>query len=252
MNERDFKPSYMAQRSDIEKLVFPNTRSVLDVGCSTGTLGAAIKARTGAQVFGIELSQEMAQVASAHLDKVFVGDAAEIILQGKIQDLKFNTIIFADVLEHLADPWAVLEGAVKYLDQDGTIIASIPNIRHISTLYSLVVKGYWPYRERGVHDKTHLRFFTKRNIFELFENADLSIDRIKVNYRIIERPHRLNRFARFLAIPGLRDFIAFQYLIRARATIVNPAPVKVGADDNSHGAETGNVLRAKSSSSLHT
>jgi len=226
MNERDFNPSYIRQRSDIEKLVSPNTRSVLDVGCSTGTLGAAIKARTGAQVFGIELSQEMAQLASAHLDKVFVGDAAEIILQGKMRDLKFDTIIFADVLEHLAVPWAVLKGVIEYLEPRGIIIASIPNVRHIDTIYSLVGKGCWPYRDRGIHDRTHLRFFTKKNIVELFESTGLSIDRIKANYRIIERPHRLNRFAKFLAMPGLRDFLAFQYLILARLTSIAPALVE--------------------------
>lgn len=225
MNERNFNPSYVGRRVDIERLVSPDARAVLDVGCSTGALGAAIKARTGAQVFGIELSQEMAQVASAHLDKILVGDAVEIILQGKLQDLQFDTIIFADVLEHLADPWAVLKGVVRYLEAGGIIIASIPNVRHISTIYNLVVKGCWPYRDRGIHDRTHLRFFTKKNIVELFESTGFSIDRIEANYRIIERPHRLNRFARFLAISGLKSFLAFQYLIRARLASIGPALV---------------------------
>ncbi|MCK4948010.1 MAG: class I SAM-dependent methyltransferase [Candidatus Aureabacteria bacterium] len=216
MDIRDLNPSYIGQRPDIERLVSPNAKTILDIGCSTGTLGAAIKARTGARVFGIELSQEMAHVASDRLDKVFVGDAAEIILQGKMQDFRFDTIIFADILEHLIDPWSVLRGAARYLENDGTIIASIPNVRHLDTIFNLVFKGNWPYRERGIHDQTHLRFFTKRNIMELFDSADLSIDTIKTNYRFIERGHRLNRFAKFLAIPGMRNFLAFQYLIRAQ------------------------------------
>ena len=216
MDIRDLNPSYIGQRPDIERLVSPNAKTILDIGCSTGTLGAAIKARPGARVFGIELSQEMAHVASDRLDKVFVGDAAEIILQGKMQDFRFDTIIFADILEHLIDPWSVLRGAARYLENDGTIIASIPNVRHLDTIFNLVFKGNWPYRERGIHDQTHLRFFTKRNIMELFDSADLSIDTIKTNYRFIERGHRLNRFAKFLAIPGMRNFLAFQYLIRAQ------------------------------------
>jgi predicted TPR repeat methyltransferase len=78
MNRTDFNPSYVGQRRDIERLIPPNAKNVLDVGCSTGTLGAAIKAKTGARVFGIELSEGMAHEALSRIDKVFVGDAAEI------------------------------------------------------------------------------------------------------------------------------------------------------------------------------
>jgi 2-polyprenyl-3-methyl-5-hydroxy-6-metoxy-1,4-benzoquinol methylase len=186
------------------------------VGCSTGALGAAIKARTGAEVVGIELSVDMAHEAGKQIDKVFVGDAAEIILQGKLDGYRFDTIIFADVLEHLADPWAVLNKAVKYLDADGTVITSIPNIRHIDTICNLVFRGRWPYRDRGIHDRTHLRFFTKRNIYDLFNGAGLAIEVVKTNYRFLDRPHYMNRFARPLAIPGVRNFLAFQYLFRGR------------------------------------
>ncbi len=77
----------------------------------------------------------------------------------------------------------------------GLIVASIPNVRHYSTIFSLVVRGYWPYRDRGIHDKTHLRFFTLKNIKELFLDANLDIISIVRNYRIIERPHKYNRYA---------------------------------------------------------
>jgi 2-polyprenyl-3-methyl-5-hydroxy-6-metoxy-1,4-benzoquinol methylase len=221
MNKTDFNLSYIGHRADIQRLISPNAKSVLDVGCSTGMLGASIKAKTRAKVFGIELSEEMANQAVTRLDKVFVGDAEEILCQGMLDGQQFDTIVFADVLEHLVNPWAVLRKAVNYLHSDGTIVASIPNIRHIDTIYHLVVKGYWPYRERGIHDQTHLRFFTRRNIVELFENAGLAIDRIETNYRIFEKPHTLNRFSKFLAFPGIRNFLAFQYLIRAHR---DPSP----------------------------
>ncbi len=214
-NSSGFNPSYIGPRPDIERLISPNAKFVLDVGCSNGSLGGAIKAKTGAEVFGIELSEEMATEARTRIDRVWVGDAAAIITQGNLEDHRFDTIVFADVLEHLVDPWAVLGSATRYLAPDGTIIASIPNIRHVDTVYHLVVKGDWPYRDRGIHDRTHLRFFTKQTIVELFEGAGLEIDAIETNYRILERPHRFNRFAKFLAIPGLRNFLAFQYLVRA-------------------------------------
>ncbi len=217
MTPKDFNPSYVGPRPDIERLIDPDAKFVLDVGCSNGCLGSAIKAKTGAQVFGIELSEEMASEALTRLDRIFIGDASEIILQGKLDQCQFDTIVFADVLEHLVDPWVVLGAATSYLTPAGTIIASIPNIRHIDTLYHLIFKGYWSYRDRGIHDRTHLRFFTKQNIIELFEGAGLVIDTIETNYRILERPHRFNRFAKFFALPVIKDFLAFQYLVKAHS-----------------------------------
>ena len=216
MSKTHFNPSYIGQRSDIVRLIPFEVKLVLDVGCSTGVVGAAVKARTGAQVFGIEVSEEMANEAHDRIDKVFVGDATEIILNRKLDGYHFDAIIFSDVLEHLIDPWATLSAAATHLNPAGTIIASIPNIRHIDTLFNLVLKGYWPYRDRGIHDRTHLRFFTKKNIAELFENAGLSIDIFEANYRLLEKPHTLNRFSRFFALPGVKNLLAFQYLLVAR------------------------------------
>ena len=95
------------------------------------------------------------------------------------------------------------------------VVASLPNIRHYTTIRTLMFQGYWPYRARGIHDRTHLRFFTLRNIRELFASSGLSIRKLDRNYRIIERPHRLNRIAPLLALPLLREFFAFQYLVQA-------------------------------------
>ncbi len=218
MSQGHFNPAYVGRRGDIEKLIPSNAKLVLDIGCSIGTLGASIKESTGAQVYGIELSKEMAQEAASRLDKVMVGDAAEILAGGEWSNCRFDVIIFADVLEHMIDPWSVLKTAIRLLDAHGRVIASIPNIRHIDTVYNLVVKGYWPYRERGIHDRTHLRFFTKKNIMKMFAGAGLSIETIQTNYRIFEAPHRLNRYAQYLAFPIVRNFLAFQYLVRAGIT----------------------------------
>ena len=216
MTESNPQLAYIGPRNDVLKFVSVNSKKILDVGCSIGTLGAAIKEKTGGEVIGIEISKEMASVATQRIDKVIIGDAEELILEGKIQNYKFDTIIFADLLEHLKDPWSILAKAAGYLSSNGKIIASIPNIRHIDTIINLLWRGYWPYRDRGIHDKTHLRFFTKRNVIELFEDAGLSIEEIASNYRLVEKPHSINRFAKFFAIPGLRDFLVFQYLVLAR------------------------------------
>lgn len=212
-----FNPSYIGERSDIEALIPPGTISVLDVGCSNGTLGESIRKNFGARVVGIELMPDMAAVAVEKLDAVYQGDAETLLRGTELGDERFELIILADVLEHVTDPWGVLKLAVHKLAPGGAVITSIPNVRHVDTLYNLVIKGEWPYRDRGIHDRTHLRFFARKNISDLMASAHLRIDRQETNYRLIERPHRWNRFAKHVAkLPGVKPFLAFQYITLAR------------------------------------
>jgi len=212
----EFNPSYVGPRPDVLGLIPMEARAVLDVGCSIGVLGEAIKRRNNARVVGIEMDEAMASEAQQKLDRVIVGDVERMDLREHLSDEMFDCIVFADILEHLRDPWTFLKDVTACLRTSGTIVASLPNIRHVSTIKNLLIKGYWPYRDRGIHDRTHLRFFTLRNIRELFSSANLQITTIRRNYRIIEAPHRLNYFSKYLALPGLKDFLTFQYLIQAR------------------------------------
>lgn len=207
-------PAYVGPREDILRLVPEDARSVLDVGCSVGTLGRALRER-GARVVGLELDAAMAEEARAVLDEVHVGSVEDPQLLARLGDARFDCIVFADLLEHLVDPWGALRHFAGHLTEEGVVVASLPNIRHYTTIRTLLFQGDWPYRDRGIHDRTHLRFFTLRNVRELFDSAGLSIRRVNRNYRLIERPHRLNRVAPLLALPLLRDLIAFQYLVQA-------------------------------------
>ena len=212
----NFNKSYVGKRSDVLSLIPPTAKKVLDVGCSVGALGSTIKEHFGSEVVGIELMEDMAKEARKCLDKVFVGDVRSVFLSGKLKKNSFDVIVFADVLEHLQDPWEIVRLTKELLQPGGVLVVSLPNIRHISTLCSLIFKGYWPYRDRGIHDRTHLRFFTRRNVKELFKNEDFQIEKIRANYRIIERPHFLNKIAKVFALPVIRGFFAFQYLVRAK------------------------------------
>ncbi len=212
----NFNPSYTGSRDEILSLV-PEVKKVLDVGCSTGTLGKQIKQRDSKiEVVGIELNEQMAKIAKEKLDSVIVDDVEKVNLANYLAPNYFDCIVFADILEHLKNPWEILRSSVNFLNNEGIVIASIPNVRHYNTIISLLFKAYWPYRERGVHDKTHLRFFTLRNIQELFQYASLSIERIERNYRIIEKPSRINKLSKRFAIPFFKDLLTFQYLIVAK------------------------------------
>lgn len=217
MKINNFNPSYIGTRNDILDLIPNNIGKVLDIGCGIGTLGEQIKRRNNnVDVVGIELDEQMAELAREKLNNVITEDVDKINLADYFAPNYFGCIIFADILEHLKNPWDVLKNATNFLNNDGFIIVSIPNVRHYTTIVNLVFRGYWPYRERGIHDKTHLRFFALKNIKELFQYANLKIVRIERNYRIIESPNPLNRCTKYLVLPFLRNFFVFQYLVVAK------------------------------------
>lgn len=208
-----FNPSYIGRREDLLSLIPDDISKALDVGCSIGVCGEQLKQRFGAEVVGIELNEQMAKVAKEKLDREIIGDLDKINLADYLAPNYFDCIIFADVLEHLKNPWDVLKSAISFLSDGSVVIASIQNMRHYTTIINLIFRGYWPYRERGIHDKTHLRFFTLKNVIELFQYANLKIIRPQRNYRIIERPHSYNRFSKYFCFPPFREFLVFQYLI---------------------------------------
>jgi len=216
MKKITFNASYTSNRPDIEQLISPNARLVLDVGCSTGKLGESIKVKYGAYVVGIELSEEMADIAKTCLDKVLVGSVSSILLENQLDGYSFDTIIFGDILEHLVDPWETLKASNRYLKEEGYVIASIPNVRFIGTIINILFKGQWPHRERGIHDKTHLRFFTLKSIKEMFLDAGYEIIKLRRNYRFIDKPHYINRISKYFALPILKGFLTYQYLIVAK------------------------------------
>jgi predicted TPR repeat methyltransferase len=207
--------AYTGARPDLLALVPPGARRILDVGCSTGALGAALKVeRADAVVVGVEIDQELAAFAEDRLDRVLAEPVEQALAE--LAGERFDCVVCGDVLEHLADPWSVLRGLAALLEVSGAVVASIPNAGHLDTLLNLVLKRRWPYRERGIHDETHLRFFALANVRALFAQAGLEIVTLRRHYRLIDRPHRVNRIAPLLALPGLRELLAYQYLVLAR------------------------------------
>jgi len=210
-------PSYIGRRDDILSLIPDSINKVLDVGCSIGALGEQVKRRNNnVEVIGIETDEQMAKAAKEKIDRVIMADIERINLTDYFTPNYFDCIIFADVLEHLKDPWAILKNVTNLLTDSGFVIISIPNVRHYTTIFNLLFRGYWPYRERGIHDKNHLRFFTFKNIKKMLLDAGLNIIKIKRNYRIIESPSSYNRFSKIFAFYPFKDFITFQYLVVAK------------------------------------
>jgi 2-polyprenyl-3-methyl-5-hydroxy-6-metoxy-1,4-benzoquinol methylase/GT2 family glycosyltransferase len=172
---KEDKSYYENDREDVQNLINPNSKKILDVGCGKGKLGSVLKRKLGAEVWGVEYVSDIAVYAAEKLDMVINCSIEDAI--NKLPDKYFDTIIFADVLEHLIDPYNVLKKIRTKLSDKGEIVASIPNVRHWSVVKKLL-EGEWEYQEFGIMDSTHLRFFTRKSIFSMFEKAGLKITNI--------------------------------------------------------------------------
>ncbi len=169
------KPSgyYESKREDMLKYVPQNTKTTLEFGCGFGGFSSLLKERFNTESWAVEINKEAAQDAAKKLDKVINNDAAKSL--NYLPDNYFDCIILFDILEHLIDPFSLLGALKTKLTKKGVIIASIPNIRYYRTLFDLVVKGNWDYKDQGVLDKTHLRFFTYKSIVKMFNLLDFQI-----------------------------------------------------------------------------
>jgi 2-polyprenyl-3-methyl-5-hydroxy-6-metoxy-1,4-benzoquinol methylase len=156
-----------------------SANSVLDVGCSSGAFGGELRKLSRiTRLIGLEPNVEAAEVARSVYDQVFVGqfpDDQDQLPAGE----RYDAIYFNDVLEHMQQPELALAAAQHLLLPAGVVIASIPNIRHVSILARLIVQDEWRYTEVGILDKTHLRFFTARSIRRLFEEGGWDIERLE-------------------------------------------------------------------------
>lgn len=160
----------------ISELVGQGKR-VLDVGASTGFLAQTLRSH-GCAVTGIEIDPEAARQAEEFCDRVIVGDVEELDLEAELGREIFDVVVFGDVLEHLRDPLGTLERFKPLLKSDGYVVASVPNVAHGSVRLALL-QGKFRYRSLGLLDDTHLRFFTRASLEELFEDAGFFVSEMR-------------------------------------------------------------------------
>ncbi len=161
----DSTPAYYAfSRPEVVAVVAPKGKRILDVGCAAGAMGAAMLAAGAVEVAGVEVVPDAARRAREKLTAVY-GFDLEKCPELPYPDGYFDVITFADVLEHLRDPVAVLKHLRRYVKNDGAIVCSIPNVRHESVILPLLFNGTFKYEDAGILDRTHLRFFTLQEIY---------------------------------------------------------------------------------------
>ena len=163
---------YENMRKDILTHIPKDVKCLLSVGCGSGVTEAELVKRN-IKVVGIEINPEAAEMARKQGLIVLEGDALEIDI-GQSDD-SFDCLIYADVLEHLPDPVAVLRRHVEYLKNNGTVIVSVPNFRHYSVLWQLFIRCHIKYVDGGILDRTHLRITTRKMVLEWFDQVGLQI-----------------------------------------------------------------------------
>ncbi len=188
---------------------------ILEVGCADGAFLSVLKDRyASAELWGIELNKAEGDKARKFADNLIVGDVIEEL--DHLPDSGFDAIFFNDVLEHIVDPYRLVERIAKKTTEDGVVIASIPNVRYWRNLYNLIFKKDWQYEDTGILDKTHLRFFTCSTAGSLFSENGYEVLQVKgINKTKKRKVLRLNKLLR----GWLDDTLYLQYVIVAKPLV---------------------------------
>lgn len=192
-------------RTIIAGWVAPHSR-VLEVGPGEGIIGNWLKTHKECHLTGVEFVPEAAQAARKMFDEVLEGSIEDPLVHEQICVLApFDAIVFADVLEHLVNPWAVLRIAKSWLSPSGRVMISVPNVAHWIARFNLL-RGNWDYTDGYLMDRTHLRWFTRRTAQEMARQCGYTV----LSMEAVFKP----KFARLL--PNLMGY----------QTVLNLAPAK--------------------------
>lgn len=182
---------YANTRDDIVDALPRPIGSVLDVGCGSGGVGAGLRDAGASRLTGIEVVPEQAELARAQYDHVVAAPVEEALEQ---LEGPFDTILCLDVLEHLVDPEHVMRNLRDVAAPGARLQVSLPNARHVSLMVDLILRGTFGYTEWGHRDRTHLRWFTRRDIVEAMERTGWSVRRI--SHPELHRSRALDRITR--------------------------------------------------------
>ncbi|WP_081857822.1 glycosyltransferase [Thiomonas sp. FB-Cd] len=178
-NRADLKGQYHDHpRPEVFELRKHIPRLVLDVGCATGATGALIKTLCpDCRVIGVELNENAAEIARSRVDLVIDRPVEQIDLASYgISAHSIDTVILADVLEHMYDPWNFMLKLRAWITPDAQILVSVPNIKNLALINDLA-SGLFPYAREGLLDVTHIRFFTRMEITKLLKETGFVAER---------------------------------------------------------------------------
>jgi 2-polyprenyl-3-methyl-5-hydroxy-6-metoxy-1,4-benzoquinol methylase len=209
MSESEIADYYAAERPELLAFLRPHAPfgAALDIGCAAGLLGAGLQ-REGlvGACDGVELNFEAARLAETRLRSVWMGSLESAAAE--IPWTHYDLVILADVLEHLADPWAALRLLQARTAPGCKLLLSVPNVRHYKVSLPLLFRGEFRYEDAGIMDRTHLHFFTRGSLEETVRDCGWRIhalgSHMKKRYRRWYMPTRL-----------IEPFVAVQTMLLA-------------------------------------
>lgn len=215
-------PIHDAHNPDLLSMIPLSSKKIIEIGCSSGALAREFKKiAPSAYYFGVEIEASYADRADRYCDEILVLNIEKADEEFWKNQADKDCWVFGDTLEHLIDPWAVLKKIHASLPVGGVVVACIPNAQHWSIQARLSI-GDFRYENEGLLDKTHLRWFTRQTIIELFQGAGFDIE--DGLPRIFHEPAR----DRFLPLIGeiarvagadpevaISDSIPLQYVVKA-------------------------------------
>ncbi len=180
-----------ARADFVARLPLDPTARILEVGCGTGATGALARCRGRTSHYtGVELFEGAAEQARHLLDEVLVGDVEKLAFPW--QPCAFDALILSEVLEHLVEPWAVLERLWPFLRPGAMVLASSPNISHWRVVRELA-QGRFHLADQGVFDRTHMRWFTPDTFASMFERAGYEVLNVDPVTPFSERTRMISR-----------------------------------------------------------
>ena len=214
---REKKDSYFQlSREEMLPFVNNNALTIVEFGCGNGAFGSVVKRNIDCFYEGIEPISAFAELAKKNIDKISCTNVEDFIMEYKnsLNKDKYDVIVFNDVLEHLLNPYEVIENLKEMLNKEGTIVASIPNFLNYNSLIEIFSAKDFKYKDGGILDKTHLRFFTKKSIIRMFEDAGYQIVEIKGIHQTVNSM-KFN-ILNFLSLGYIDEFKFLQFAVVAK------------------------------------
>jgi len=214
------EPAYFSNvRMDIISLLpVDPQQKILEIGAGSGNTLVYIKEKKiAAEVMGVELLHiPGSNQQNAVIDNFQIADIENETITAPKEF--FDVIICADVLEHLADPWTMVDKMAGHLKSNGLMVVSIPNIREIKTMFKILFNGDFKYDPSGgILDKTHLRFFCKKNIRQLLTTDKLLPVYCTPNFMLkVVTDGRKRRIINLLSFGLFENLLTVQYVFIAQ------------------------------------
>ena len=215
-------PLHEQHNPDLLNFIPKDAKRIVEVGCSSGALAREYKKiNSNCRYIGVECVAKYAKLAEKYCDSVVVLDIESVDENFIRDEFSCDCWIFGDALEHLRDPWLLLKKIRKSIAKDGSIVACIPNVQHWSVQARLSC-GDFRYENSGLLDKTHLRWFTRQTIVEMFQNTGFKI--VEGMPRIFDEPRRetilpiIKLMAERIGVNpemAVNDALPLQYVVRA-------------------------------------